>query len=168
MLLHSLQAQYHYELINQHLGSNSLKQLVESYVDTNIIRPYQTHSLLLHPSPIFHLRTLLKQLLSHQSPGTGVTSTTSPGAAGGLTVTVAQARQAFERLYGYSVPLRLIGGSSYSLGHLLRELEGDCRVEGDASGDPDAWLVKPPVPGLGSGASTFNKVRHCLGGCGGR
>jgi hypothetical protein len=77
-----------------------------------------------------------------------------------VTVTVSQVRQAFEKLYGYSVPLRLIGGSSYSFGQLLRELEGDCRVEGDTWGDPDAWLVKLPAPGLSSSANSFNKVSY--------
>jgi hypothetical protein len=57
------QLAHHYELSNAAAGVASFRHLVEAHGDAVTTKAHQRHSLYLHPSPVFHLRRLLGDLL---------------------------------------------------------------------------------------------------------
>lgn len=57
------QYQYHYELNNLSLGIGSFRTLVDTFADTVMTKSKQQQNVFVHPSPVFHLRLLLKHLV---------------------------------------------------------------------------------------------------------
>lgn len=57
------QLEYGYQLQQGHFGCQSLKGLLEAFPDTCCYKVHQQNTFIAHPSPIFHLRLLLRLLL---------------------------------------------------------------------------------------------------------
>jgi hypothetical protein len=60
----SLQLEYGYQLQQNLLGATSFKALMESLPDTCCYKTHQRNTLVMHPSPVLHLRLLLRLILA--------------------------------------------------------------------------------------------------------
>jgi hypothetical protein len=59
-----LQLEYGYQLQQNLLGAPSFKALMESFPDACAYKAHQRNTLVMHPSPVMHLRLLLRLLLA--------------------------------------------------------------------------------------------------------
>jgi hypothetical protein len=62
--MYALQLEYGYQLQQNLLGATSFKALMESLPDTCCYKSHQRNTLVMHPSPVLHLRLLLRLLLA--------------------------------------------------------------------------------------------------------
>lgn len=178
---HVLQAQYHYQLQPQLLGHDNLRTLLERCADTCIVRSGSQGRLLLHPSPVLHLRSLLRQLLGGPSGNAGgegaqgayPTTPTAAAAGGGGGMCLGMpgpngnngaaghhsqpsamfVSDQFAVRYGYVMPVRQLGFKM--LPEVLALLPAACTLVGTGS---NAKLM-PPAPGA---RNTFNEVSGAM------
>ncbi|KIY92217.1 hypothetical protein MNEG_15746 [Monoraphidium neglectum] len=144
---------YHYELSNTALGVPAFRHLIEGYGDTLFAKAFNLHSLYLHPSPIYHLRLLLRDLLRDVPPAFGPDGVRLESVAASSGLPLPAVAAAFRARYGYELPLATYGQPS--LAHLLGKLQGDCRLVPAGAGGGELFAF-PPVAGA---RSTFNRVR---------
>lgn len=255
----SVQLEYGYALQQHQLGATTFKVLMEGFPDHCYYKAHQRNTLVMHPSPVMHLRLLLRMVLApvkaavqKQQNGAGAAAngaaTTAAGTAaatgsgedaegpsssdsgkgkilavveatngaavigGCIGFSAATARyagcpanavrpaldrlaaaveaalssvagssmaiegpggekvypvvavqQAFEAVYGYSMPLYRLGSEHFK--QLLLELDGECsltpkhKLTGEPPPNvPEVWFVTPPVPDRAGRQSVFNEL----------
>jgi hypothetical protein len=88
-LLHTPQLEYGYQLQQNLLGAPSFKALMESFPECCAYKAHQRNTLVMHPSPVMHLRLLLRLLLApaelaqQQQGAAGADAAAKQGSGGG-------------------------------------------------------------------------------------
>jgi hypothetical protein len=165
-----LQAEHHYTLQPQLLGYSALRDLVERFADVLVVRGAAAGRLRLHPSPVFHLRRLVAELLQPSDDARGGAAAAPgtypgyPGYSGGRAngggdpvLSPMQVTDAFEARFGYVMPVRQLGFRT--LAEVLQQLQSDCTVTGDGAG----YKYQVTAPAAGA-RNSFNQVSALVTG----